>query len=126
LQGSKPLTISGSDLNNTGTVTNTNTAVTTISANIGAAVTSVTQNSTNTMFVSGTNSFAGVITLNQRGGTLSVATIGDGGVSSNLGADGVAAANLVFPAAKRPPSFDTPASPLVPIAAFSLAMTQQP
>jgi len=56
LQGIKTLTISGGALNNTGTVTNTNTALTTISANIGAAVTSVTQNSTNTMILSGTNS----------------------------------------------------------------------
>ena len=55
LQGQKVLTISGSALNNTGTVINTSNNTVTISATIGNAVTSVTQNGTSTMILSGTN-----------------------------------------------------------------------
>lgn len=96
LQGIKTLTISTNDLNNTGTVTNTNTALTTISANIGAAVTGVTQNSTNTMILSGTNSgFLGTFLITK--GTLqfnSTAAFGGGaGDTVNVAVNGAVVLN---------------------------------
>ena len=50
--------------------------------------------STNTLTLSGTSTYTGATTLSA--GTLSVATIGNGGVSGNLGAATTAASNLVF------------------------------
>jgi autotransporter-associated beta strand protein len=52
------------------------------------------KNGPGTLTLSGTNLHTGVTTLN--GGVLSVSTIGNGGVSGNLGAASSAASNLVF------------------------------
>ena len=54
----------------------------------------LTKQGAGTVTLGGTNSHTGVTTLTA--GTLSVATIGDGGVSGNLGAATNAAANIVF------------------------------
>jgi autotransporter-associated beta strand protein len=54
----------------------------------------ITKSGTGAVVLSGINTFTGVTTLN--GGTLSVATIGNGGVAGNLGQATNAAANLVY------------------------------
>jgi autotransporter-associated beta strand protein len=55
---------------------------------------SLIKDGTNTLTLSGVNTYTGVTTLSA--GTLSVATIGNGGVAGNLGQATNAAANLVF------------------------------
>ena len=60
----------------------------------GAANMTLTKDGTGTQILGGTNTFTGVTTLT--GGTLSVATIGDGGVAGNLGQAAATASNLVF------------------------------
>ena len=89
-------------ISNAGTITGgtrlltlggTNTA-SNIASVIGNTSGGVTKIGTGTWTLSGTNTYTGVTTLTA--GTLSVATIGNGGVAGNLGAATNAAANLVF------------------------------
>ncbi|MEY4245511.1 MAG: hypothetical protein RLZZ245_3096 [Verrucomicrobiota bacterium] len=54
----------------------------------------LTKQGAGTLTLGGTNAYTGVTTLSA--GTISVAELGDGGVSGNLGAAPVAASNLVF------------------------------
>lgn len=63
---------------------------------ISAAITNggITKADGGTMLLSGVNSYTGVTTLT--GGTLSVATIGNGGSAGNLGQASTTASNLVF------------------------------
>lgn len=60
----------------------------------GGGTLGLTKSGSGTQTLNGTNTFTGVTTL--RGGKLSVATIGNGGVTGNLGAATAAAGNLVF------------------------------
>lgn len=60
----------------------------------GGGTLGLTKSGSGTQTLTGTNSFTGVTTLS--GGKLSVATIGNGGVTGNLGAATAAAGNLVF------------------------------
>jgi autotransporter-associated beta strand protein len=66
----------------------------TISGASTATTGSLTKTGAGTLTLSGTNVHTGVTTLTN--GTLSVATIGNGGVAGNLGQAALAAANLVF------------------------------
>jgi autotransporter-associated beta strand protein len=73
-------------VNNAGTITNsgTGTGAALISAVIGTNVTGVIQNSaTSTLTLSAANTYTGPTTISS--GTLSVATLVNGGVSSNIG-----------------------------------------
>jgi fibronectin-binding autotransporter adhesin len=54
----------------------------------------LTKNGAGTLTLAGTNTYTGATTIN--GGVLSVGTIGNGGVASNLGQAAVAATNLVL------------------------------
>jgi autotransporter-associated beta strand protein len=94
LTGNGTITNSGAT-GQTFTVGSNNTS-TTFSGIIqnGTSTVSLTKIGTGTLTLSGTNTYTGVTTINA--GTLSVATIGNGGVSSNLGAATTAAANLVL------------------------------
>ncbi|MEI8039274.1 MAG: autotransporter-associated beta strand repeat-containing protein, partial [Verrucomicrobiota bacterium] len=90
-------TFSGAALNFTGALTFNNDTVvngTFVTAAIGSNVTALIKNGSKTLTLSGTNLYTGTTTLT--GGTLSVATIGDGGVAGNLGKASNAASNLVF------------------------------
>jgi fibronectin-binding autotransporter adhesin len=60
----------------------------------GGGTLGLTKSGSGTQALTGANSFTGVTTLS--GGKLSVATIGNGGVTGNLGAATAAAGNLVF------------------------------
>ncbi len=62
--------------------------------NAPAAAGTLTKSGVGTMTLSGTNTYTGATTLSA--GTLSVATIGNGGVAGNLGQATNAASNLVF------------------------------
>ena len=75
-------TPSGVDLNVSGVIFDSGVAGT------------VTKSGAGTLALSGTNTYTGVTTLSA--GTLSVGTIGNGGVAGNLGQATNAAANLVF------------------------------
>ena len=68
----------------------------TISGNIGESVgaKALAKRGAGLVTLSGANSYTGVTTISE--GTLSVGTIGDGGVASNLGSANNAASNLVF------------------------------
>lgn len=66
----------------------------TISAALTGAGFGLDKQGAGTMTLTGTNTYTGVTTLS--GGTLSVATIGAGGVAGNLGQASNAAGNLVF------------------------------
>ncbi len=61
---------------------------------VNAASTAVTKSGSGIWILSGVNTYTGVTNISS--GTLSVGTIGNGGVASNLGAATNAAANLVF------------------------------
>ncbi len=80
-----------STLTSTGTFEMQAGAVSAILAGNGIALNKTTSG---TMTLSGTNTYTGATTINA--GVLSVATIGDGGVTGNLGAATTAAANLVL------------------------------
>jgi len=91
------ITLDTSAVNNVGTITNngSGTGTVTIGAVIGTNVTGLSQNSaTSTLSLTGANTYAGVITFGT--GTISVGTVGNGGVAGNLGAASAAATNLVF------------------------------
>jgi autotransporter-associated beta strand protein len=84
--GAKTFTLGGSNTgNNTfaGSITNG-----------ASAVISLTKADAGKWFLSGANTYTGITTIS--GGTLSVATIGNGGVAGNLGQASSAAANLVL------------------------------
>jgi len=85
--GIKALTLQGST-SGTGVIAGA------IVNNSGTNTTGITKAGTGTWTLSGTNTYTGVTTLTD--GILSVATIGNGGSSGNLGAATNAAANLVF------------------------------
>ncbi len=80
--GGKNLTTGGNDTSST------------FAGAISGTLGSLTKTGTGTMILSGSNSYTGVTTF--AAGTLSVATIGNGGVAGNLGQAAIAAANLVF------------------------------
>lgn len=69
---------------------NTSTAFSGVISGTGG----LTKTGAGTLTLSGTNTYTGPTTINQ--GTLSVGTIGNGGVAGNLGAASAAAGNLVF------------------------------
>jgi len=71
-----------------------NTSVTGVIGNGGTGAGGVTKTGTGTLTLSGTNTYTGATTINA--GTLSVATIGNGGVAGNLGAATTTATNLVL------------------------------
>lgn len=97
--GAHPLTISGSGVNNTGTITNVNSANgnTTISGPIGGLVTQVIQSGTRPLILSGTNSsYTGTFTVTQ--GVLqfnSTAAIGGTGQNVTANAGGAVVLNGV-------------------------------
>jgi len=86
---------SGSITGTTGVLTGTSYDMRsgTVSA-ILAGTGALTKSTAGTVTLSGTNTYTGVTTINA--GTLSVGTIGNGGVAGNLGAATNAAANLVL------------------------------
>ncbi len=86
---------SGSITSTTGVLTGTSYAVQrgTISAILAGAVT-MTKTTAGTVVLSGVNTYSGVTTITA--GVLSVGTIGNGGVSGNLGAAAVAVGNIVL------------------------------
>ncbi len=94
LNGVAPSTAVNRLLTLDGTSTAANTVSGVIANNNNAGVMSLTKAGTGTWVLSGANTYSGVTTIN--GGTLSVATIGDGGVAGNLGQATNAAANLVI------------------------------
>ena len=77
---------------NNASATSTLTVNSVVANNAAGGVVSLVSNGAVTL--NGTNTYTGSTTL--AGGVLSVATIGNGGVASNLGASAVAASNLVF------------------------------
>jgi len=89
-------------LNFSGNVSNSTFALTlsgtgtsnTISGIIGSGSGGITKSGTSTWTLSGVNTYTGVTTINA--GTLSVATIGNGGVAGNLGAATNAANRIVL------------------------------
>jgi fibronectin-binding autotransporter adhesin len=85
--GSKSLVLSGSNTGN-------NTVAGLIPDNGGANLTSVVKNGPGTWVLSAANAYTGSTTLN--GGTLSVSSLADGGLPSNIGSSSNAASNLVF------------------------------
>jgi autotransporter-associated beta strand protein len=87
-------TISGNSVSlGTGLTANYAGGTSTISLILGGAGT-VTVSGSGTLVLSGTNTFSGVTTINA--GTLSVGTIGNGGIAGNLGQAAVAAGNIVL------------------------------
>ena len=91
------VTLSGGGVisSTTGVLTGTSYAMQdgTVSAILAGAV-ALTKTTAGTVTLSGTNTYTGVTSINA--GTLSVATIGNGGVAGNLGAATNTAANLVL------------------------------
>ncbi|MEI6655484.1 MAG: autotransporter-associated beta strand repeat-containing protein, partial [Verrucomicrobiota bacterium] len=87
-------------LSNTGTIAGTfalavgGAGNTTINGIIGISSSPLTKDGAGILTLGGVNTYTGVTTLSD--GTLSVATIGNGGVAGNLGTATNAAANLVF------------------------------
>jgi len=92
LTGSGTFGQGGSVTNTTATVGALNTS-TTYSGQISGSQ-SIVKVGTGTLTLSGTNTHTGSTTISA--GTLSVATIGNGGVSGNLGAAATAASNLII------------------------------
>ena len=99
------VTLSGSDINNTGSITfnnatingvaagANNTGTNTISANIGSNVTQIIENSTDPLTLSGTNSFTGPTTIlrgtiNETGGSLSSTNLNVGAGTFNYSKSG--------------------------------------
>ena len=81
------LTNSANGVNNTGTITNSGTGLNdTISANIGANVTGVTQNGASTLLLSGTNTYTGPTTVTT--GTLQAGSSTAFGSNSALNVNG--------------------------------------
>lgn len=66
----------------------------TVLANTAQGALGLTKLGSNTLTLSGTNTYTGVTTL--KAGTVSVSTLANGGANSNIGASTNAAANLVF------------------------------
>lgn len=83
--GSRTLTLGGTNTGN-------NTFATLIGDNGGA--TSLVKTGSGTWLLTASNSFTGSVTLN--GGTLSVSSITNGGINSNIGASSNSASNLVI------------------------------
>ncbi|MEI6073774.1 MAG: autotransporter-associated beta strand repeat-containing protein, partial [Verrucomicrobiae bacterium] len=75
-------------------VMNTPDAATSVTAILGGAAATLTKSGAGTLTLSGANTYAGATTISA--GTLSVGTIGNGGVAGNLGQATNAAANIVF------------------------------
>ncbi len=89
------LTLTSGFIIGSGTFTGSSYAVAsgTITANLAGAV-NLTKTTTGTVTLAGTNTYSGITTIS--GGTLSVSTIGNGGVAGNLGQASNAAGNIVF------------------------------
>jgi autotransporter-associated beta strand protein len=91
------ITLSTTSVNHNGTITNSGSGSGSvlISSNIGTNVTGVIQNSANSaLTLSGSNTYTGATTINA--GTLSIASITNGGVAGALGNSTNAAGNLVL------------------------------
>lgn len=90
------VTLTSGEINSTtGVLTGTSYAVAsgTASAILAGAV-NLTKTTAGTVTLSGTNTYTGITTIS--GGTLSISSIGNGGVAGNLGQATNAAANIVF------------------------------
>ena len=86
--------ITATDMTLEGTLSVSNSAASSITGVIGLNVTNMVKTGAGTLTLSGVNTYTGTTTISE--GTLSVATIGDGGVAGNLGAATNTATNLVL------------------------------
>jgi len=85
--GAGGITISNAGINNTGTLTNSGTGsgTTTISSAIGANITSVLENGSSPLALTGANSYAGGTTITGGGKVILTTSDGTAGTAANLG-----------------------------------------
>ena len=92
--GSGGLTLTGNVTNAGYTLTVDGSYATTISTGVISGTGGITKEGSGQLTLSGTNTYTGITTINT--GTLSVATIGDGGVAGNLGAATNSVSNIIL------------------------------
>jgi len=92
--GSGGLTLTGNITNGGFDLTIDGSNATTISTGVISGSGGLTKSGSGTLTLSGTNTYTGVTTINA--GTVSVASIGDGGVASNLGQATSSVGNIVL------------------------------